>query len=61
MARPIKLVSKKGVARYKIDPIYKGKRLGCRTFDTAAEARQYDREIILKASHGGVDLTRTFK
>ena len=60
MAKPIKLVSKKGIARYKIDPIYRGKRLGCRTFDTAAEARKYDRDIISKASRGGLDLTRTF-
>ena len=60
MAKPIKLVSKKGLTRYKIDPIYKGKRLDSRTFDTAAAARQYEREIVLKASRGGIELTRSF-
>lgn len=60
MAKPIKLVSSKGVVRYKVDPIYKGKRLGSKSFPTAAAARQYEREIVLKASRGGIDLTRTF-
>ena len=60
MAKPKKYVTKKGSVRYRSDPIYKGKRLGSRTFDTAAEARQYDREIVSKASNGGVDLIHTF-
>ena len=60
MAKPTKYITQSGKVRYRVDPIYKGKRLGSKTFDTAAAARQYEREIVLKASRGGVDLTRTF-
>lgn len=60
MAKPIKYVTKAGKVRYKADPIYQGKRLGSRTFNTATDARHYDREIVFKASKGGLDLDRAF-
>ncbi|OED41244.1 hypothetical protein AB833_10145 [Chromatiales bacterium (ex Bugula neritina AB1)] len=60
MANSTKYATKKGAIRYWIDPIYKGRRLGSGTFKAAAEARQNEREILSKASKGGVDLTHTF-
>ena len=60
MTKPIKYVTKTGKIRFKADPVFKGKRLGSRVFDTAAAARKYDREIVLKASQGGLDLSHTF-
>ncbi len=60
MPKPIKITTKKGVRRYKVDPIYKGRRLGAKTFDTAAEARHYERELIAQAGKGLATQKRTF-
>ena len=41
MAKPTKYITNNGKVRYRVDPIYKGKRLGSKTFDTAAAHAVY--------------------
>lgn len=54
MPKPVKIKTKSGI-RYKADPIYKGKRLGSKRFDTALEANQYQYEMVARAqaAHDG--------
>ena len=46
MPKPIKITTKEGARRYKVDPIYKGQHSVAKTFDIAAKASHYERELI---------------
>ncbi len=58
MPKPIKIATKRGT-KYKADPVYKGKRLGSKRFDTMREAVAYDRDMVSSAEKGGGSENKT--
>lgn len=53
MPKPLKRVSKTGKVSYLANPIYKGRRLGAKTFTTHREAVKYDRDMVASAERSG--------
>ena len=58
MPKPIKIATKRGI-KYKADPVYRGKRLGSKRFDTMRAAVAYDREMVSSAEKGGGSENKT--
>jgi len=58
MPKPIRKQTKSGI-KYKAEPIYKGRRLGSKQFDTLREANSYQREMILIAEKRGKPTGKT--